>query len=174
VNHLTTDGTMIVLRLFDLAAGSILPGHAAFQATLTVAAETGEHLDPVQSRDPMALDPSRIKSFAAFQSAVEIDQHALQRFQVKAASTIAQRVVTEGALGADPVLQIGMAQFGIQLLEAGKTKDKSVQQGEEDAGGRDFRVGARVRHLGGVTTQIETLVEVGVKGDQGMASLFHI
>jgi len=66
-----------------------------------------------------------------------------------------------------------VAQFGIQLLEAGKTKDKSVQQGQEAAGGRDFRVGARVRHLAGVLAQMETLAQVGGEGEQGAGSIFH-
>ena len=50
----------------------------------------------------MALHPSHVKGFAAFQLAVHIDQHPLERFQVEAAPTVAQGVVPEGALGADP------------------------------------------------------------------------
>src|SRR5579862_3313739 len=38
----------LVLRLFDLAAGLVLPGHAAFQTAVAAAAKTGEHLDAIQ------------------------------------------------------------------------------------------------------------------------------
>jgi len=63
--------------------------------------------------------------------------------------------------------------FGIPLLEAGKAEDQGVPQGQEDAGGRDCWIRARVRHLAGVKAQSETLVEVGGQGDQGVAALFH-
>src|SRR6516162_2011865 len=85
VNHLTTDGTVIVLNLLHPPAGRVLADHPAFQAILTTATETGQHLDPVQGGDQMALDPSRLKSLAAFQPAVQIDQHVFERFQVEAA-----------------------------------------------------------------------------------------
>jgi len=85
VNHLTTDGAMIVLNLFHPAASLVLADHPALQATLTAAAETGQHLDAVQSSHPRALHPSRLKSFAAFPAAVQIHPHVLERFQVEAA-----------------------------------------------------------------------------------------
>ena len=156
VNHLTADDAMIVLNWLDPTASLVLPHHPPFQAALTTAAETRPHLDPVQGGDPMALHPSHVKGFAAFQPAVHIDQHPLERFQVEAAPTVAQGVVPEGALGADPGWPIGVGPFGIPLLEAGKAEDQGVPQGQEDAGGRDCWIRARVRHLAGVKAQSET------------------
>jgi hypothetical protein len=79
---------MVILSLLDLAAGWILQGHAALQATLTVTAETGHHLDTVQSRDQTALYPSLIEGFAAFLATVDIHQHGFQRRQVEATQTV--------------------------------------------------------------------------------------
>jgi hypothetical protein len=50
MDHLPADGPVVVLDLFDFAAGLVLAGDAALQATLAMAAETGEHLDALQSR----------------------------------------------------------------------------------------------------------------------------
>ena len=66
VNHLTTDGAMIVLNLFHPAASLVLADHPALQATLTAAAETGQHLDPVQGGHQMPLYPSPSKALLRF------------------------------------------------------------------------------------------------------------
>src|SRR5438045_1698405 len=113
---------MIVLDLLDLAAGLILRGHPALQATITTTA--GQHLDAIQARYQVALDSSGIEGLAAFETAVDIYQHPLERVQVEARQTVAQGVVAEGARSANPLLQIRVRQIGIQLLEAGKAEDK--------------------------------------------------
>ncbi|HEV3200548.1 MAG TPA: DnaB-like helicase N-terminal domain-containing protein [Bryobacteraceae bacterium] len=43
----------------------------------------------------------------ALQAAVDVDQHAFQRVEIKAAQAIAKRVVAKGPLGADPHLDCG-------------------------------------------------------------------
>jgi hypothetical protein len=88
MDHLAADGAMVILRLLDLAAGLILQGHLARQATLTVATETGHHLDAVQSRHQVALYLSLIEGFAALQATVDIHQHGFQRLQVEATQTV--------------------------------------------------------------------------------------
>jgi hypothetical protein len=67
----------------------------------------------------------------------------------------------EGALGADPVLEIGVVQFAVQLLEARQAEHEAVKQGQEDAGGRDLRIQAPVLHVGGMAAQVKALVEPG-------------
>lgn len=157
---------MIVLNALEaLAGGLILQRHSAWEATFTAAAETAQDFDTVQGGDQMPLDASRVQGFTALQATIHIHQHRLQGFQVEAAQTVAQGVIPEGALGANPVLQVRVGQFGISLLETGEAEDKSVEKGEEDAAGGDVRVGARVRHLRGVRAQTETLVQVG--GERG-------
>ncbi|PYT22954.1 MAG: hypothetical protein DMG57_33685, partial [Acidobacteria bacterium] len=82
---------------------------------------------------------SLIEGFASLQAAVDIHQHGFQRVQVEAAQTVSQGVIAKSALGADPVLQMGMGQFTIQLLEAGQATHKTMEESQEDAGRRDFR-----------------------------------
>ena len=118
---------MVILNLLDFAARLILPRHAAPQATLTAAAETGQHLNAVQSRDQAALYPSLIENFAAFQAAVDVYQHGFQRVQIEAAQAVPQGVVTKRALGADPALQMRVGQFTVQLLKAGQAKHKAME-----------------------------------------------
>src|SRR5260370_171049 len=72
LNHLAADGTMIVLRLFNFAAGLILLDHAALQATVTAAAETRQHLDAVQGGQQSALHLSFLEAFTTFQTAVDV------------------------------------------------------------------------------------------------------
>src|SRR5204862_6133540 len=164
---------MIVLDLLDLAAGLILRGHPALQATITTTAEAGPHLGAIQGRYQVGLDSSGIEGLAAVETAVDIYQHPLERVQVEARQTVAQGVVAEGARSANPLLQIRVRQIGIQLLEAGKAEDKGVQQGQEDTGRRDFRVLARVRHLAGVEAQVETVVQIGRERVERVGSYFH-
>src|SRR5580698_10164583 len=97
---------MVILSLLDLAAGLILQGHTALQATVPATAETGQHLDAVQRRHQAPLYSSLIEGFASLQTAVNIHQHGFQRIQVEAAQTVPQSVIAKSALGADPALQM--------------------------------------------------------------------
>jgi hypothetical protein len=87
--------------------------------------------------------------------------------------TVPQSVVAESALGADPALQMRMRQFAIQLLKTGQAKHKAMEDRQEDAGWRDLRIGAGVRHLSCMSAQAETLVEPSGKRRQGVRALFH-
>src|SRR5437867_6930525 len=121
---------MVILSLLDLAAGWILQCHAALQATLTAAAETGQHLDAVQSRYQVALYPSLIESLASLQTAVDVHQHGFQGVEVETAQTVPQGVVAKSALGADPALQMRVGQLTVQLLQAGEAKHKAVEESQ--------------------------------------------
>jgi hypothetical protein len=52
-----------------------------------------------------------------------------------------------------------VGQFTVQLLKAGQAKYKAMEESEEDARRRDFRIGAGVRHLVCLSSQIETLIQ---------------
>jgi hypothetical protein len=66
-----------------------------------------------------------------------------------------------------------MGQFAVQLLQAGQAEYKAMEKSQEDARGRDFRIGAGVRHPACVSAQIETFVQPGGKRRQGLRSFFH-
>lgn len=85
------------------------------------------------------MDAPLIESFAALEAAIDIDQHGLQWFQIEPTQAIAQSVIAKGAFGADPVLEMGVGQFAVQLLEARESEDEAVKQGQEDASRRDLR-----------------------------------
>lgn len=119
------------------------------QATVTAAAETRQHFDPIQSRHQAALHPPVIEGLVALQAAVHVHQHGFQRSQVETAQAVAQGVVVKRALGADPLLEIRVRQFAVQLLEAGEPKDKTMKERQKDAGRRDLRIDAGVGHLSG-------------------------
>jgi hypothetical protein len=57
-----------------------------------------------------------------------------------------------------------MRQLAVQLLQAGQTKHKSVEQSEEDAGGGNLWSMARIRHAGGVLAESEAFVQPGREG----------
>jgi len=127
VDPLTPHGAMVILSLLDLAAGWILQGHAALQATVTAAAETGQHLDAVQRRHPASWYPSLIEGLASLHTAVDIHPHGWQRVQVEAAQTVPSGVVAKSALGADPVWEMRVSQFTVPLLQAGQAKHKAME-----------------------------------------------
>jgi hypothetical protein len=79
VDHLASNGPMVVLNFLDLAAGLVLAAHTAFEARLAMPAETGENLDTIQSRHQAALHSSLVKDFAALEPAVRLYQHGLKR-----------------------------------------------------------------------------------------------
>src|SRR5437879_12745724 len=97
---------MVILSLLDLAAGWILQGHAALQATGHSGGRTGQHLDAVQRRHPASWYPSLIEGLASLHTAVDIHPHGWQRVQVEAAQTVPSGVVAKSALGADPVWEM--------------------------------------------------------------------
>ena len=86
--------------------------------------EAGQYLDAIPSRHQPALHSSLVKDFAALETAVHVHPHGLERVELEAAQAIAQGVVAKGALRADPMGEIGVAQLAIQLRKAGQTKDK--------------------------------------------------
>jgi hypothetical protein len=83
MDQLASHPPMVVLRLFDFASGWLFAGDAAFQAAITTAAQTGQHLDFSQGCD--AMDAASIAGLGAFEAAIGIGQHGLERFAVKAA-----------------------------------------------------------------------------------------
>jgi len=66
-----------------------------------------------------------------------------------------------------------MREFLIQLLEAGKTKDKAVKQCQEDAGRRDIGIRAGIPHAAGMLAQGEPLIEPSRKRRQRVSSIFY-
>ena len=168
MDHLTTDGAMVILSLLDLAAGLILEGHAALQATVATAAETAQYLDAVQGGYQASLYASLIEGFAPLQAAVDIHQHGFERVQIEAAQTVPQSIVPKGPLRADPALEMRVSQFAVQLLEAGQAKRKAMEDCQEYAGWRDLRLDSGVRHVSRMNTQIETFVQPGGKRRQGV------
>jgi hypothetical protein len=70
VDHLPAHGAMVILGLLDLAAGLILHDHAALQAT---AAETGQHLDAVQSQLDSELAHSHLQRWIGAERAFRDD-----------------------------------------------------------------------------------------------------
>jgi hypothetical protein len=126
---------MVVLRLFNLAAGLVLAGHAALQATLAMAAEAGQDLHAIQGRYQVALHTALLEDLAALEPAVHLHQQGLERVQVEAREAVAEGVIAKGALRADPMRQIGVAQLAVPLLEARETKHEGVKQARKTLAG---------------------------------------
>src|SRR5207247_10620647 len=72
VNHLASNGAVVILSLLDFATGLILQDHAALQATVAMTAETRQDFNAVQGRHRAALNPSLIEAYAAYQAAVDV------------------------------------------------------------------------------------------------------
>jgi hypothetical protein len=94
---------------------------------------------PVESSHDAALHAARIERLVALERPVDLNQHPLQAFQMTAGEAVAQHVVTEGAAGADPLLEGGLSQFRFQLLKAGQAESKAVKGREENGRRRDLR-----------------------------------
>src|ERR1017187_6058195 len=105
---------MIVLSLLDLLA-AFTQRDAAFEAGIATTAIAGQHFNAVECRHEVPLNAAGVESFGALQSTVDVDQHAFERFEIKAAQAITQSVVAKRPLGADPLLQIGVLEIGLQL-----------------------------------------------------------
>src|SRR5688572_29473865 len=154
---------MVILNLFHFAACLILPRYPTLEAALAAAAKAGQHLDAVQGRDELTLDPAVVEGFVSFEATVDVNQHGFQRLQVEATQAVAQSVIPKGALGPDPVLEMGVGQFALQLLKAGKTKNKGMEEGQKYAGRRDLRTNTGIPHSVRMGAQIERLIEVSRK-----------
>jgi hypothetical protein len=85
MDHLTTDGPMVVLGLLEFAAGLVFAGDSSFQAALAMAAEAGQHFDAVHGCDKAPLYPAIIEGFAALQTTVYVHPHGFKRAQIEAA-----------------------------------------------------------------------------------------
>jgi len=135
---------MVILSLLDLAAGWILQGHAALQATGHSGGRTGQHLDAVQRRHPASWYPSLIEGLASLHTAVDIHPHGWQRVQVEAAQTVPSGVVAKSALGADPVWEDASEPVHCPTAASWAGETQSYGDRQEDAGRRDFRIGSGV------------------------------
>lgn len=75
---------MIELNLLDLAAGLVLHQHTALQTGVARAAVAGQYFDAIQGGHDAPLHTSWVEGFGAFETAVDIHQHVLQRVEVEA------------------------------------------------------------------------------------------
>ena len=74
---------MVILQLFRFHAG--LAYHdATFEAGIAATALTGEQLNTVEGCDDAAWHAAGIERLVAFECAVNLDQHVLLAFHVKA------------------------------------------------------------------------------------------
>ena len=76
-----------------------------------------------------ALHTADIERLVPFERPVDLHQHPLQAFHVKAGETVSEHIVAEGAIGADPLLQGWLSEFRFQLLKAGQPEGKAVKDG---------------------------------------------
>ena len=120
-----------------------------------------------------ALDAARIESFGALQTAIDVDQNLLQRVEMETAQAVAEGVIAEGSIGADPVLQVGVSQVCVQLLKTGEAKGKGVKQSEKDRGRRDVRGVAGIGERSDFRAKVEDFLQVGAEGRQGVGALLH-
>jgi hypothetical protein len=65
-----------------------------------------------------------VEGLAPLQGAIALDQHFFQAGQIEAAQTIAQDVIAEAAITADPVLQVGLGQIRLHGWKLGSRKTK--------------------------------------------------
>src|SRR5207244_5253191 len=114
----------------------------------------------IQGSDDAPLHAAFLEGLAAFQGAVALDQHFCQAGHIEAAQTIAQPVIAEAAITADPVLQVGSGQIRLQLLEAGQPEDKTVEGSQKNRLWGDVRSLPRILQTGGGSAEIEDLVEI--------------
>jgi len=121
----------------------------------------------------MPSDPARVESFGALQAAVDVDQHVFERFEINAAQAVAKRVVAKGPLGADPLLQEGVLEIGLQLLEAGEAEGEGVEEGEEDGLRRNVGSMPGVGEASDKVTKAEGLIEVSAEARKRVRFLLH-
>ncbi|PYT32547.1 MAG: hypothetical protein DMG57_01430 [Acidobacteria bacterium] len=82
-DHLASDCPVVILQLFRFHAG--LAYHdATFEAGIAATALTGEQLNTVEGCDDAAWHAAGIERLVAFECAVNLDQHVLLAFHVKA------------------------------------------------------------------------------------------
>src|ERR1017187_2325571 len=134
-----------------------------------MAAVAGKHFDAVQGGDNAALDAAFVESLVALEGAVDMPQHLLESGQVEPAQTVPQHIIAQRPRGADPVLEGGLGQIGLPLLETAESEEKAMKDGQKDGLGREVRIGASVAQVGGEAPKIEDLAEVAGKGRQLVA-----
>ena len=156
---------MVILYLFGFHAG-LAHRDATLEAGVATTTVTGEHLDAVERRDDAALHAARVERLIALQRPVDLNQHPLQALQMKAGEAVAQHVVAEGALGADPLLEGRLGQLRFQLLKAGQAEGKAVKGGEEDGRRRDLRRDPGIGQGSCGGAEIKNLVQITGKGGE--------
>src|SRR2546426_12219025 len=107
-----------------------------------------------------------VSRLVALERPVDLNQHPFQTFQMKAGKAVAQHVVVEGARCADPLLEGGLDQLRLQLLQAGQPEGKAVKGREEDGRWRDLRRASGIGQGGSGGTEIENLVQIPGKGGE--------
>ena len=156
---------MVILHLFGFHAG-LAHRDATLEAGVATTAVTGEHLNAVERRHDAALHAARIERLIALERPVDLNQHPLQAFRMKAGEAVAQHVVAEGAPGADPLLEGRLGQLRFQLLKAGQPEGKAVKDREEDGRRRDLRRDPGIGQVRGGGAEIENLVQITGQGGE--------
>jgi len=82
---------------------------------------------------------------------------------VKAGETIAQGVIAKGAFGANPLLQRGLRQFRLQLLETGQPEHEGMKGCQKDGGRGDFGIAAGIGQAGHGGAEVENFIEIAAK-----------
>src|SRR5437879_2367263 len=85
---------------------------------------------------------------------------------MKAGETVAQHVVAEGAIDADPLLQGWQRELCFQLLKAGQPEGEAVKGSQEDCGRQDIRLVPGIGQRRGSGSEVEYFVEIAGQGGQ--------
>jgi hypothetical protein len=138
VDHLTTDGAMVILSLLDVAAGLILQGHAASRQLSQRRLKLLNTSMPSSAAET-SLYPSLIEGFASLQTAVDIHQHGLSGFTSKP-HKLSRKVSSP--------------KRARHRSSAGDRSETVHCPIAESCGWRDLRIGSGVRHLSCMSTQV--------------------
>jgi hypothetical protein len=87
----------------------------------------GEYFDAIHGCDDVALDAACVKDFVSLERSIDLDQHSLQTFHIKAAQAVAQNIVTESTVGSDPTLEGRLGQFRFYLLETRQPEHEAMK-----------------------------------------------
>lgn len=154
---------MIVLLTFHLDA-ALAGSHAPLQAGVAATAVAGKDLDAVQGRHDVALDAPRIEHLVALERAIDPGQHGFQTLDRKAGKAIAQGVVAERALDANPALQGWLREFRLALLKAGQPKHESMKGSQEHGRGRNLGSPPGILETGHGGAEVKDLIEIAGEG----------
>jgi hypothetical protein len=165
---------VVILDLLDGVAFRILGADPALKTELAAPAVAGEDLDAVEGGHDAALHAALVQRLVPLQPAIDVHQHLFERIEGEAAQAIAQRVVAEGPLGADPDAELALGQIRLQLLEAGEAEQECMEQRQEDGLRGDLRIVAGIAEATGGLAEGEDFIDVGGEGRQGVGGVaFH-